>query len=471
MLEVFKPAQRFANKLKHMITAGKKEGRFAFNKEKQLADAKHYVELVKDPEDKKDAEALFNKAKKCTEALERYDEKKSKEMYEKFVKSVEGKSDEEIQKLYDEYEYKMDLLISGYNSQIEEFDIHRDKLYHLATGKFYGESHDTSYNTDNMRFIIECVDIVEDAPMLKKFGNINYETITHVKCMRDAISTIPEHIKNRDFNALNTEVLNAIKCIDILINNIENADVIERGYYKKVVFDLVYPTVALFATVVRNSSDMTIRSLQELIEDLKSDMEQIDVIENEDLINNPFIYKYKDVLIKRLTEFKIILGDFSDTVYALFEAKKAVLDKETYDATIESVFDTFNSRKAELYTECSNGTITLYEREEKIQDLKDTRYLATILTRDVYESATNKKMYNGIIKTLYERCAAGELSLDERERLVMKAKRELIFESDDSKIPAANDTTMGKEPDEAKTKKNQEKATEDFEKDIDKIGE
>ena len=122
--------------------------------------------------------------------------------------------------------------------------------------------------------------------------------------------------------------------------------------------------------------------------------------------------------------------------------------------------------KEKLYNECANGTITIYEREEKLQDIKDTKYLAGIISRDIYESKTKKDFYNGLVKVLYEKCAAGELSFDERERLVMKAKRELITESEE-KIPAANDTTMGKEPDEKKTKQNQEKATNDFEKNLD----
>ena len=467
MLEAFGPAKKFADKIKKLVTSSKSEGRGNDTSKALISEIKSNISKIQDPNDKKNAESLLNRAEKAAERLSKYDEAQSKELYNKFLNEIKNKPEDKIEEIYNQYAYKMELLVSGYNAQLDDITMARDKVYHLATGKFYGEAYTDLLAPDTLEFIYECFDAVDDAKIIHSFGNINYEIISQVNSMRASISNIPEHIKNRDFNELNQDVLAAIKTLDVLITNINDADCCEPGYYNKMLRDIIIPTVALFTTVVRNNSNLTLSSLQPLYESLKDDLKEFDIISENNLISNPFVYKYKDKLIHDITDFKGILGDFSDNIYALFEAKKDILDREVFDDVIESVDNrSLEKVKEKLYNECANGTITIYEREEKLQDIKDTKYLAGIISRDIYESKTKKDFYNGLVKVLYEKCAAGELSFDERERLVMKAKRELITESEE-KIPAANDTTMGKEPDEKKTKQNQEKATNDFEKNLD----
>ena len=116
----------------------------------------------------------------------------------------------------------------------------------------------------------------------------------------------------------------------------------------------------------------------------------------------------------------------------------------------------FLANKKSIYEACANGEITLEEREELLVNLRDKKYLSEASDYEINDnSINNKERFEAIKLALYERCSNGELTVEQRESLINKAK-EMILESSTNEP-----TKINKDHDPDKLVKDVEKATGD----------
>ena len=79
------------------------------------------------------------------------------------------------------------------------------------------------------------------------------------------------------------------------------------------------------------------------------------------------------------------------------------------------------------YEEYKDGKITLEERERRIDRAKEDEYLKVVLERyDVPKNATPWQRFDIAKKYLYQECADGRITIDEREHLI-ELLREDVF--------------------------------------------
>jgi hypothetical protein len=79
----------------------------------------------------------------------------------------------------------------------------------------------------------------------------------------------------------------------------------------------------------------------------------------------------------------------------------------------------------ELYEACSEGKITLEEREELLSRMNGNQVLSGELDR-IDNSLMAREKYDAVVKALYEKCQAGEISVEDRARLIEKAKCDIF---------------------------------------------
>lgn len=169
---------------------------------------------------------------------------------------------------------------------------------------------------------------------------------------------------------------------------------------------------------------------------------------------------------KALDQAECMMKASKRLVDTLKEEKKEI-DKENKEvakkdkAVKESA--EFKNAKYALYEACHNGEITIEEREELFKDLQDKFYVKE-QTSEITEKSgiTNKQKFDEVRRVLYERCNAGEITIEERESLITKAHN-MIFvnEGDDSNIDKA-----ASELDEKEVTKNVDDAIKNSGKDI-----
>lgn len=169
---------------------------------------------------------------------------------------------------------------------------------------------------------------------------------------------------------------------------------------------------------------------------------------------------------KALEQAECMMKASKRLVDTLKEEKKEI-DKENKEAAKKdkAVKESaeFKNAKYALYEACHNGEITIEEREELFKDLQDKFYLKE-QTSEITEKSgiTNKQKFDEVRRVLYERCNAGEITIEERESLITKAHN-MIFvnEGDDSNIDKATS-----ELDEKEVTKNVDDAIKNSGKDI-----
>ena len=85
----------------------------------------------------------------------------------------------------------------------------------------------------------------------------------------------------------------------------------------------------------------------------------------------------------------------------------------------------FDAEKLAIYESCHRGEITVEEREELLSELEDKRYVNEAI--EVEESVvTNYEKFGKVAEVLYERCANGEITVEDRENLLAKAKEMIL---------------------------------------------
>ena len=169
---------------------------------------------------------------------------------------------------------------------------------------------------------------------------------------------------------------------------------------------------------------------------------------------------------KALEQAECMMKASKRLVDTLKEEKKEI-DKENKEAAkkdkaVEESAN-FKAAKYALYEACSKGEITIEEREELFKDLQDKFYVKE-QTSEIAEKSdiTNKQKFDEVRRVLYERCNAGEITIEERESLITKAHN-MIFvnEGDNSNIDKA-----ASELDEKEVTKNVDDAIKNSGKDI-----
>ena len=123
--------------------------------------------------------------------------------------------------------------------------------------------------------------------------------------------------------------------------------------------------------------------------------------------------------------------------------EKAMKEQRKYEISVEKEKKLtaeaveFEEKKAMLYEACSNGEITIQEREELLSELKEELFyteetIDATISED--ENLTKQEKFDKIKKELYRKCSDNEISVEEREDLINKAK-EKIFSEATSTIP------------------------------------
>lgn len=114
-------------------------------------------------------------------------------------------------------------------------------------------------------------------------------------------------------------------------------------------------------------------------------------------------------------------SDILDSIFNDNELIESTIDKEILHENDKET-DVFKNEKKMLYESCANGEISINEREEKLIELKNSSYFETYVDVPTRVEMSNSEKIKAIISLLYEKCSNGEISVDEREKLISKAK-------------------------------------------------
>ena len=168
-------------------------------------------------------------------------------------------------------------------------------------------------------------------------------------------------------------------------------------------------------------------------------------------INSGKFYNFEDIKDKIYPEYRKAIEDYlnywNKTVK---ESEEAMMDKDLLDVVVESNINENTESDPEIlavYKECAAGNITEDQRESLINTIKAQRSASVMIKEASGDDQTLKERYNEVKKIAYERCAAGEFSVETRDNIIKEAFNKIFNEE---AAPTANDNNTTKEDPELK---------------------
>lgn len=130
---------------------------------------------------------------------------------------------------------------------------------------------------------------------------------------------------------------------------------------------------------------------------------------------------YKNTALERMNYLIGTLKRLDRNIQKLASTKGKKVKATATEVKKESA--AYDFKKA-LYEACNNGLITLSEREDLINRTNTNTFIESASnTTYGYEFLSTEDKFKQVRRVLYERCSNGEISEDEREELLLNARR------------------------------------------------
>lgn len=129
---------------------------------------------------------------------------------------------------------------------------------------------------------------------------------------------------------------------------------------------------------------------------------------------------------------KVMCSSIDNLVKKTKETKKVYKDEEKKKTVKESVLDDIKTAKTAIYEAYGRGEITLEEREEFLQDMMESKLYDNYEKASSYEDDTDLKMekFESVKGLIRESFLDGEITLEECEALILKARDRILYESE-----------------------------------------
>lgn len=130
---------------------------------------------------------------------------------------------------------------------------------------------------------------------------------------------------------------------------------------------------------------------------------------------------YKNTALMRMNYLIDACKRLDKKITQLADTKGAKVKATAEEIKKESVAIDF---KKALYEACNHGLISMEQREELLETSRANMYVeATSLTTYGFETMSNEDQFKQVRRVLYERCKSGEISIDERDEMLLNARR------------------------------------------------
>lgn len=149
----------------------------------------------------------------------------------------------------------------------------------------------------------------------------------------------------------------------------------------------------------------------------------------DDTLYSPSVYKQNksdnnQITTRNPTKFKILVAvNKMDHVLGELEKEmdKRMKNQKKAGYSKESAVVEF---KKALYEACNHGLITMEQREELLETSRTNMYIESVnTTTHGFDTMSNEDQFKQVRRVLYERCKSGEISIDERDEMLLNARR------------------------------------------------
>ena len=158
---------------------------------------------------------------------------------------------------------------------------------------------------------------------------------------------------------------------------------------------------------------------------IKDTVSIVNAIKKEKVVTADVFNRYRNRLSQKIDEMLDSIDKMNDNIDSVEAAYKEALKTKRQSDKVAKESADFDAEKLAIYEACHNGEITVEEREELLHELENKKYINE--STEVEEGTiTDYEKFGKVAEVLYERCANGEISIEERENLLLKAKEMIL---------------------------------------------
>ena len=217
----------------------------------------------------------------------------------------------------------------------------------------------------------------------------------------------------------------------------------------------IIQSVGKIATAITVSITMMKESIDQMVEIVNN-------IKKKDEITADAFNSYKNGLIIEFKRFGKAVDNMEKNVNAIEKKYKELeIESKKKEKAVKESEDFINARKS-IYESCNRGEISLDEREDLLQDLNRKMMVQESEDISIENGSTNKQKFDSVCRSIYERCSNGEITLNEREILIDKA-RAMFLENTDATDVSKEADKIAEDNKSDDVEKEMEKATKKFE--------
>lgn len=305
-------------------------------------------------------------------------------------------------------------------------------------------------------FMKHSIEMDDDEDLVSEGANsdIFKEKEKLLKEYKTIMKSCKKNIKQKNFSEAKKEIMKLNKILDETEKTIQEVDSNSGGAFAIglilhsleqfiklfsingiAVTMATVPALSLPSTLISQIGSITI-SLDDLCKQVSQILKNVnETVKGKKDITLDSINPFKNDTLSILSKLRENIKKMENNLDKLIDAQKNAENEKESNKKAKAIKESFESEKAGLYEACQQGLITIEEREELISEAKHDYDLSLDMTAvessEVHDdsSYSKKEKFDTVKGMIYERCANGFITIEEREEMIQKAYNS-IFESD-----------------------------------------
>lgn len=234
---------------------------------------------------------------------------------------------------------------------------------------------------------------------------------------------ISKAVKAGKYNEARTNIETLRRSLADLREDIEKID---AGEIDSIVYGLFTSwTIHWLRTLISAVLIIPTLGFSGMIENIRSLIDDwgrpIGKIARGDMLTADDANAYKNTALSRMNYLIGTCKKLDKRITQLADTKGAKVKATATEVKKESVALDF---KKALYEACNHGLITMEQREELLEASRTNMYIESANTTTTgFDTMSNEDQFKQVRRVLYERCKSGEISIDERDEMLLNARR------------------------------------------------
>ena len=351
----------------------------------------------------------------------------------------------------------------------------------LEMQDFLKEMNDTHEINDFYEAVMEAYDAIEEADELQEeitTEGVNYDMHKLLKNFKKEFKKLrhdfEQHVKKNEFKEARKNVSDMEKEMDYYYRRVLDLD---SSVFETQLGNIIHSIIFVAKEIILFPTTFLTFGLAAQYRESKDNLVQrthtantIRDAQKKRLTTSGF-NKYKNDILESIDKNKTTLRKLNKIVD---KAEEKYKKQESKSVTKESA--EYKDKKLTIYEACANGSITIEEREELLAEMESNSVLSDEIAR-VDNDMLAKEKYDKVVKALYKRCNENEISVEEREELIEKAKKEIFGLKEEPNTnfmdsQESADANLAFKPDNSSAKDNQkiaEKVDKNLQQETDKL--